>query len=144
MFENFSPEDIQEVVEVNKLIVSHDDEPHEVSMKMLNEIFYYVNSFNDLSDQRERIIKKATYILAGISYNQPFMEGNRRTSYYLLKSFLGRNGFTLRFYNAMEKNLFSDLLRRTAEEKFEDDPSIYTEVEQYLNQKVEDVKFDYL
>ncbi|MDH3779808.1 MAG: Fic family protein [Nitrosopumilus sp.] len=144
MFENYSSADIQEVIEVNKLVVSHDNEPQGVSMDTLNEIFYYVNSFNDIPDRRARIIKKATYILAGISYNQPFVEGNRRTSYYILKSFLGRNGFTLRFYNDMDKNLFADLLRRTAEEKFEDDPSIYTEVEHYLNQKVENVKFDYL
>ncbi|MDH3766399.1 MAG: hypothetical protein OER82_11405 [Nitrosopumilus sp.] len=56
------------------MIVSHDNEPQGVSMDTLNEIFYYVNSFNDIPDRRERIIKKATYLLAGISYNQPFID----------------------------------------------------------------------
>jgi hypothetical protein len=36
------------------------------------------------------------------------------------------------------------MLKRTAEEKFEDDPTIYSEVEEYLTRKVEDIKFDYL
>ena len=52
--------------------------------------------------------------------------------------------FILRFYNSKQEDEFTDLLRRTAEEKFEDDPTIYSEVEQYLAQKIEPVKFDYL
>lgn len=144
MFENFSEKDIEEVIDVNRLIVSHDNEPHGVNTNTLYEIFHFVNSFNDISDRRERIIKKSTYILAGISYEQPFIEGNRRTAFYILKSFLGRNGFTLRFYNSEEEDTFADILRRTAEVKFEKDTTIYTEVEQYLTLKVEDVKFDYL
>lgn len=144
MFEYYSESDILEVVDVNKLIVSYDNEPHKAEMDVLNDIFSQVNSFNDIPDRRDRIIKKASFILAGISYEQPFAEGNRRTSYYVLKSFLGRNGFTLRPYSECDKETLADLLQRTAEEKFEDDPTIYTEIEQYLMLKVENVKFDYL
>ena len=144
MFEIFGQKDIEEIIEVNKLICSYDNEPFGVNMETLNSIFDKVNSFNDISDRRTRIIKKATYILAGISYNQPFIEGNRRTSHYLVKSFLGRNLYQLRFYNTKEEDQFADMLKRTAEEKFEDDPTIYSEVEEYLTRKVEDIKFDYL
>ena len=144
MFEIFGEKDIEEIIEVNKLICSYDDEPVGVNMETLNTIFDKVNSFSDISDRRTRIIKKATHILAGISYNQPFIEGNRRTSHYLVKNFLGRNLYQLRFYNAKEEDQFADMLRRTAEEKFEDDPTIYSEVEEYLTRKVEDIKFDYL
>lgn len=144
MFEIFSESDIQEVIDMNKLIVSYDNEPHGVNYDELNEIFAQVNAFNDIANRRERIIKKTTYILAGISYRQPFIEGNRRTSFYLTKNFLGRNGFTIRFYNSQEQDEFADLLQRTAEVKFEDDPTIYSEVEEYLRRKIEDVKFDYL
>ena len=144
MFEIFSERDIQEVRDANKLIVSHDDEPYCVDEDVLRKIFRRVNSFNGIRSQRKRIVKKSTHIVAGISYNQPFCEGNRRTSFYVLKSFLGRNGFTIRFYSTKEKKEFADLLRRTAEEKFEDDPTIYSEIEQYLAQKIESVRFDYL
>ncbi len=144
MFEIFGQKDIEEVVEVNKLICSYDDEPVGVDMETLNDIFDKVNSFDDIFDRRTRIIKKATHILAGISYNQPFIEGNRRTSHYLVKSFLGRNLYQLRFYNVKEEDQFADMLKRTAEEKFEDDLTIYSEIEEYLTRKVEDIKFDYL
>ena len=144
MFEKFSESDIQEVIEMNKLVVSYDDEPHGVDRTELDDIFARVNSFNDISDRRTRIIKKTTYILAGISYRQPFLEGNRRTSFYLTKNFLGRNGFALRFNDSREEDEFAELLARTAEQKFEDDSTIYSEVEQYLMRKVEDAKFDYL
>jgi len=113
-------------------------------METLNFIFDKVNSFNDIQDRRTRIIKKATQILAGISYNQPFIEGNRRTSHYLVKNFLGRNLYQLRFYNSKEEDQFADMLKRTAEEKFEDDATIYSEIEEYLTCKVEDITFDYL
>ncbi len=144
MFENYSDLDLLEVIDVNKLIVSYENEPHKVELDVLKNIFSQVNSFNDISDRRTRIIKKASFILAGISYEQPFAEGNRRTSYYILKSFLGRNGFTLRPYSDYDKETLADLLHRTTENKFEYDPTIYTEVEQYLSIKVENVKFDYL
>ncbi|WP_316505593.1 Fic family protein [Nitrosopumilus sp.] len=144
MFEVFEQKDIEEVTEVNKLICSYHNEPVGVDMEILNSIFDKVNSYNEISDRRTRIIKKATHILAGISYNQPFVEGNRRTSHYLVKNFLGRNLFQLRFYNSKEEDQFADILKRTAEEKFEDDSTIYSEVEKYLTYKVEDIKFDYL
>jgi hypothetical protein len=67
LFEIFGQKDIEEVIEVNKLICSYDNEPVGVNMETLNSIFDKVNSFNDISDRRIRIIKKATYILAGIS-----------------------------------------------------------------------------
>lgn len=144
MFEVFEQKDIEEVIEVNKLICSYHNEPVGVDMEILNSIFEKVNAYNEISDRRMRIIKKATHILAGISYNQPFIEGNRRTSHYLVKNFLGRNLLQLRFYNSKEEDQFADILKRTAEEKFEDDPTIYSEVEKYLTCKVEDIKFDYL
>jgi len=90
LFEIFGQKDIEEVIEVNKLICSYHNEPVGVDMEILNSIFDKVNSYNEISDRRARIIKKATHILAGISYNQPFIEGNRRTSHYLVKNFLGR------------------------------------------------------
>ncbi len=144
MFEVFSEKDIQEVRDANRLIVSHDNEPYCVDDDVLKEIFYHVNSFSDVLSQRDKIVKKSTHVVAEISYNQPFCEGNRRTSFYVLKSFLGRNGFTIRFYSIKEKEEFADLLRRTAKEKFEGDPTIYSKVERYLERKIEPVKFDYL
>ena len=58
MFEIFSESDIQEVIDMNKLIVSYDNEPHGVNYDELNEIFAQVNAFNDIANRRERIIKK--------------------------------------------------------------------------------------
>lgn len=144
MFEVFEQRDIEEIIEVNKLICSYDNNPIGVDREILDTIFDKVNSFNDIKNKRERIIRKTTYFVAGISHNQPFLDGNRRTSFYLLKNFLGRNGYTIRFYNEEEEDILADILQRTAEVKFEDDPTIYSEIEEYLTQKVEDMKFDYL
>ena len=47
-------------------------------------------------------------------------------------------------FRKSKEDILANILQRTAEVKFEDDPTIYSEVEEYLTQKVEDMKFDYL
>ena len=129
---------------MNKHIVSYENEPHGVDVDILHEIFESVNLIDE-QDTKKRIIRKAAWFVAGITYEQPFKEGNRRTSYYLLKNFLGRNGYTIRFYDESEEDEFAELLENTtALHKQENDPRIYSDVEDYLTQKVENMKFDYL
>ena len=128
MFENFEQRDIEEIIEVNKLICSYDNDPIGVVRETLDGIFDKVNLFDDIENRRERIIKKTTFIVAGISHDQPFLDGNRRTSFYIMKNFLGRNGFTIRLYSKKEEDILANILQRTAEVKFEDDPTIYSEV----------------
>ncbi|MGI8834832.1 MAG: Fic family protein, partial [Nitrososphaeraceae archaeon] len=54
-----------------------------------------IDSYNVIKDKRQRIIKKATRILAGITYYQPFGDGNKETAHYMTIRFLKRNGFKL-------------------------------------------------
>ncbi|MHB8547324.1 MAG: Fic family protein [Nitrosotalea sp.] len=59
-------------------------------------VFSKANSFNDIKDQRTRIIKKATAVLGGISWQQPFNNGNKTIAIIVTKYFLQKNGFDLR------------------------------------------------
>ncbi|MHB8603143.1 MAG: Fic family protein [Nitrosotalea sp.] len=101
----------------------------------LDQVFFNVNSYNDIQNKRERIVRKASHILGGITYLQPFCEGNRETALTHTILFLRDNGFDLPLDTQYEKQEIFDLLYRTIF-KDELDRTIIIEVEQYLGRKV--------
>lgn len=136
MSENFSKELINRIILVNKRIVDHRQESFGVDYERIEEVFSKANSFNDITDQRTRIIKKAVAVLGGISWQQPFNNGNKTMAIIVTRYFLQKNGFDLKLSTDQEEDELIDLLVRTVY-KFEDDPTIFSEIEEYLNRKVE-------
>ncbi len=136
MSENFSKELINSIILGNKHIVNHRNESFGVNDERIEWVFSKANSFNDIKDQRTRIIKKSTAVLGGISWQQPFNNGNKTIAIIVTKYFLQKNGFDLRLSTDQEEDELIDLLIRTMY-KFEDDPTIFSEIEEYLNRKVE-------
>ena len=63
MFEEFSSEDIEELIQENKDLVEGRGEPFGVNKERL-EVFSWLNSFNDIANKRDRTIKKTAHILA--------------------------------------------------------------------------------
>jgi prophage maintenance system killer protein len=129
--ETFPHEDIEKVVNFNRRMVKKRGELFEIDKAKLFSIFDGMIFYDHVQDRRERIIKKAARILAGVSYNQPFGEGNKRTALATTLLFLRRNGFNLPVYSRDEKNSMYSLLIKTIE-KFPNDPSIDSEIERYL------------
>lgn len=134
--ENFSKELINNIILGNKHIVNHRNESFGVDDERIEWVFSKANSFNDIKDQKTRIIKKATAVLGGISWQQPFNNGNKTMAIIVAKYFLRKNGFDLKLSTDQEEDELIDLLVRTMY-KFEDDPTIFSEIEEYLNRKVE-------
>lgn len=135
MSENFSDELIKNIIHGNEHLVNHRKESFGVNDERIEWVFSKANSFNDVKDKRTRIIKKATAVLAGISWQQPFNNGNKTIALIVTKYFLLKNGFDLRISTEQEEDELIDLLTKTMY-KYEDDPTIFSEVEEYLNRKV--------
>lgn len=135
MTENFSNEEIDDVIQFNKDIVEERGQPFSVNYERLSRVFSNVNLFNNMPSKRERIIRKASHIFGGIAWQQPFSEGNKETALALTKLFLRRNGFDLPIITRNDKKEIFDLLVKTVF-KDELDPTITTEVEEYLLEKV--------
>lgn len=95
MSEILSNEDIESFILNNKQKVEKRGEVFEVDRDSLHAILSRLNSYNVIQDRRQRIIKKATRILAGISYYQPFNDGNKETAHSMTIFFLQRNSFNL-------------------------------------------------
>ncbi|HEX5920348.1 MAG TPA: Fic family protein [Nitrososphaeraceae archaeon] len=134
--EQFIDSEIQEIVKFNIKIVKERNERQGVNLDRLNEIFSFANSINpDIEpDRKKRILKKAARIISGITWLQPFDNGNKSTALASGKMFLNRNGFDLSINN---KQIYF-LLERISM-KFENDSSIYSEREEFLFKKVFDI-----
>ena len=83
--EIISSEDIEYIIEFNRQKVEESGENkdvyfEEVNRHLLEGVFKHMDSYNNISDGRQRIIKKATHILTGVIRPQPFFEGNKRTA----------------------------------------------------------------
>lgn len=135
MSENFSDIQIEAIIRDNKRLVEQRGEPFCIVKDRLDKIFSNVNSHNDMQNKRERMIRKAAFLLGGITYQQPFCDGNRETALAHTILFLNDNGFDLSLDKQEDKQEVFDLLNRTIF-KDELDPTIITEVEQYLTRRV--------
>lgn len=123
------------MIRANHHIVNHRKEKFGCVLERLLNVFNKVNSFNDIVDRRERIIKKTAHILGGLTWSQPFSNGNKRTALTISIYFLRKNGFDLPIMNKGEEKELFDLLEKTIF-KDESDETIISEVEDYLSKKV--------
>ncbi len=135
MSENFSNEEIEEIILDNKDLVESRDEPFDINREKVFAVFSKLNSFNYITNKRDRVIRKASNILAGLTWQQPFSEGNKETALSVTKLFLRRNGFDLPINTPADEKEIFDLLVKTVF-KFEDDPTITHEIEEFLFKKV--------
>ena len=140
--EIISYDEIDQIIELNRKIVTHGNEPFGVNKNTIYDIINSVNTgrFFSILNERERIIRRASIILARITWEQPFKEGNRRTALYFTIQYLNKNKLDLLVGNYKIKNLIFNLQKRTIE-KFETDESITEDIFQFLNQNVIDFKF---
>lgn len=134
--EILSSKDREDIISYNKSLAEKDGELFEVDRDDLYTILNKMNSYNSIQNRRQRIIKKATRILAGITRYQLFHEGNRRTAINATASYLQRNGFSFSVDTADEQEELYDLLERTIW-KVTNDSTIFSEVEEYLSRKVQ-------
>ncbi|MGI0022048.1 MAG: Fic family protein [Nitrososphaeraceae archaeon] len=94
--------DRQRIIDINKKIIQmwnsrHPDKPEfiNVGKHRIDEVLDIVkNIANDL-DYKRSLIKKASYLVGGLAWNQAFSGGNKRTAILTCTIFLFENGYSL-------------------------------------------------
>lgn len=135
MKEQFTENEIEEIIQDNEELVNERGDSFGVNRDELQKIFENVNNFNEVLGFKERIIRKASWILGGITFYQPFNDGNKETALSLTKYFLRKNNLDLPLPTREKEEEIYDLLNKTVF-KFEDDPTIISEIEDFLTSKV--------
>lgn len=92
------------------------------------EIFESVGSDDD---EKENLIIKATYIALSISWEQPFLGGNKRTALLVATTFLEENGYSLEI-PPEDEGYIRELLYRIQDSRSELDSSIIGEMILYI------------
>jgi prophage maintenance system killer protein len=136
--ETLSSKDIAFIIIFNRMKVEERGELFEVDEDDLKKIFNRMKKYDHIEDKRTRIIKKATRILAGITYYQPFGDGNKETALAATKLYLKRNGFSLIIPPFNKEEEVYDLLTKTIWKPM-NDSTIFREVEEYLMREVKNV-----
>lgn len=124
-----------QLIEADKQICKQSDEPFDVNMELLNPIIDDANSFDNIPDKKARTIKKVAHLIGETVFRQPFTNGNKRTALAVGILFLRNNGFNLPYGDKENKKKIFELLENTMF-KFQDDPSIVSEIEDYLIENV--------
>lgn len=136
MPDSFTDRNVENVKDVNRHIVESRGESFGLDdPTKFYDVFREVNGFYSIEDPKMRLIKKAATLLSGLVWGQPFKNGNKATATAITKYFLKKNGYFFVLQNDEEEKEFFNLLERTVE-KFEGDPTIYSEIEKYLIRKV--------
>jgi prophage maintenance system killer protein len=100
----------------------------------LDRIIARIQSFDNISDEKEKIVKKIATILGGLGYFQPFKNGNKRTALSISILFLRVNGFDLPYGDKENKKAIFEILENSMF-KFEGD-DVYTEIENFLRKRI--------
>lgn len=92
--------DKQYLVDTNRKILTRHKLKHNVDVwietaKPIDQIILMVNSVGNSGDRREDLVEKATYMMAMVTWAQPFFDGNRRTGIVATIKFLRDNGYDL-------------------------------------------------
>lgn len=92
---------------------------------------------SDIENRKQRIIKKANQILAGIAFHQPFIEVNKRTAFAGTTKYFRRNGFSFPNTTQSKNNIFKVLCKNV--EMYPDfELQYFNEVEESLSKEVID------
>lgn len=122
-------------IEANKQICRQTNEPFGLDREdELDRIIVRIQSFDDILDEKEKIVKKIAAILGGLGYFQPFKNGNKRTALSTSILFLRVNGFDLPYGNKENKKAIFEILEKSMF-KFEGD-DVYTEIEDFLRKRI--------
>ena len=129
--------DKENIIDANKQICKQSNEIFGLDHpEKLDEIISNIRTINRIEDEKERIIRKISILIVGLSYDQPFKNGNKRTSLVISILLLRLAHFDIPFHTKEQKKEVFDLLEDLMY-KFEDDiPKLTDEVEEFFRTRI--------
>lgn len=107
-----------DVIIVNQQFCKQLDELYGLDYpEQLEKIVDEINRYNGLSDDKEKAILKTTCLLVGLVFEQPFKNGNKRTSVALSLLIIRSHNYDIKDYkNEIQQKKFYELLEKTVED----------------------------
>ena len=126
-----------DVVIVNQQFCKQLDEPYGLDYpEQLEKIVHEINSYNELKNDKEKTMLKTTCLLVGLVFERPFKNGNKRTAVALSILIMRSHNYDIKDYKSeIQQKKFYELLEKTML-KMEGDPTIKSEIEEFLKENV--------
>lgn len=105
------------IIEINKGIIQEWLEQNPTEFEAVNVSQDKLDDILKTADVQENLIMKASYILGGISWAQPFSGGNKRTALVCADTLLRLNGFRLVIEDEDEQEYLRKLLLEIQDER---------------------------
>jgi len=127
----------EDVIVVNKQFCDQLNEPYGLDHPdILQKIIDEFNGYDSISDDKEKAIQKVCCLLVGLVFEQPFKNGNKRTSVSISLLIMRIHHHDIRGYkNEITQEEFYQLLYNTMM-KMEGDQTIKSELEEYLRENL--------
>jgi len=135
--------DTQYLIDTNKLIIEtwneehlNDIQPLGVRHPEIETIIPLVEEYDKSNLKLEDLIRKASYLMAIISWVQPFYDGNKRTGIISGTKFLRDNGLELNIEKKDEPEL-RNLLYDIQDQRTSLDHSVVTKIIIYTTKRIQ-------
>lgn len=127
---------IELVVEINKGIIQEWLEENPTAFEAVNVNRDELKNILKIVDKQENLIMKASYILGGISWAQPFSGGNKRTAFVCADTLLRLNGFRLAIDDENEQEYLRKLLLEIQEERSKLNEDVMAKIILYVSKRI--------
>lgn len=124
------------VIEINKGILTEwlEENPKSFEKISVNEE-ELTKILNDAEKQESEILQ-ASYLMAAISWAQPFGGGNKRTAFVCADTFLRMNGFKLEVKDTKDIDYLIKLLFEIQEERAQLNPEGMAKIVLYVSKRI--------
>ena len=133
--------DKQYLIDVNRKILKkwnkeHPEDPQAIGTRAeIDDIIPMVEEHDKSKNEIENLIEKASYLMAIVSWVQPFFDGNKRTGIISATRFLYDNGYDLEIKKGDKKEIRS-LLYDIQDQRTSLDSSVVTKIIFYITQRI--------
>ncbi|MDH2907054.1 MAG: Fic family protein [Candidatus Nitrosotalea sp.] len=127
---------IELVIEINKGIIQEWLEQNPTAFEAVNANRDELKNILNMVNKQENLIMKASYILGGISWAQPFSGGNKRTAFVCADTLLRLNGFRLAIDDENEQEYLRKLLLEVQEERSKLNEDAMAKIILYVSKRI--------
>ncbi len=133
--------DKQYLIDLNRKILKKWNKKHPEDLQAIgtraeiDDIIPMVEEYDKSKNKIEDLIKKASYLMAIISWVQPFFDGNKRTGIISAIKFLYDNGYDLEIKKEDEKEI-RRLLYDIQDQRTSLDSSVVTKIIFYITKRI--------
>ena len=127
------------IIEINKGIIHDVLEKNPTAAESVNVNQEQLDTILQMVNKQEHLIMKASYLLGGISWAQPFSGGNKRTALVCADTLLRMNGLKLVIDNETDEEYLRKLLFEIQDERSELNTVIMAKIILYVSKRIKKI-----